>query len=243
MAIETSQYSEVEPMVLPPQDLWSDRSIIDEEIAADHMDAPSHANAAGSDNGPPCFASGTLLRTASGLVLIDAVKVGDRVWTSDSGLQVVRWRGSRIVSGLGRYAPIRFDAQAFGNPRPFRVSPEHRVLVAGWRAQLWFGEDEVLVAAKHLVNGTSIRVARTPFVEYHHLLFDGHEIVESDGVLSESFHPGAETIGKDAGIRDELFNMFPELKDQCASALPCSARAVVRGLEATVLAAPLMTAA
>ena len=179
----------------------------------------------------------------NGFVPIDALKAGDMVWTSDNGFQVVRWHGCRIVSGLDKYAPIQFDAEAFGNPRPLIVSPQHRVLVTGWRAQLWFGEDEVLVAAKHLVNGTSIRVTPVPFVEYHHVLFDGHEIVESEGILSESFHPGAYIMGTDDGMRDEILELFPELRDRPESALPCTARAVLRGVEAPVLGAPVLMAA
>lgn len=221
----------------------TDGTILDDAIFLKSQDVDISTEVPVSDLGPPCFASGTLLRTASGLLPIDALKVGDQVWTIDNGFQVVRWHGRRNVSGQEKYAPIQFDAGAFGNPRPLLVSPQHRVLVTGWQAQLWFGEDEVLVAAKHLVNGKSIRVMPMRQVEYHHILFDGHEIVESEGILSESFHPGAYIIGTDDAMREEVFELFPELRDQPETALPCTARVVVRGSEASVLGAPVLMAA
>jgi hypothetical protein len=221
----------------------TDGTILEDAIYLNSREVTVSTEVPVSELGPPCFASGTLLRTASGLVPIDELKAGDMVWTSDNGLQVVRWHGSRIVSGLDKYAPIQFDAGAFGNPRPLVVSPQHRVLVTGWRAQLWFGEDEIFVAAKHLVNGTSIRATPMPMVEYHHILFDGHEIVESEGILSESFHPGAYILGTDDNMREEILDLFPELRDRPETALPRTARAVVRGAEASVLGTPVLMAA
>ncbi|MBM1220638.1 Hint domain-containing protein [Ponticoccus sp. SC2-23] len=195
------------------------------------------------DLGPPCFVAGTFIRTARGLLPIEDLVVGDDVWTKDHGPIPIRWRGKRRIAGIGDFAPIRFDAGAFGNPRPLLVSPQHRMLVTGWRAELWFGEEEVLVAAKHLVNGTSIRVTPMRQVEYHHILFDGHEIVESEGILSESFHPGAYIMGTDDVMRNEIFELFPELRAKPETAVPRTARVVLKGSEASVLGAPVLMAA
>jgi hypothetical protein len=50
------------------------------------------------------------------------------------------------------------EAGTFGLHRRLVVSPQHRVLLTHWMAELMFGEDEVLVAAKDLVNDCSVRI-------------------------------------------------------------------------------------
>ena len=67
------------------------------------------------------------------------------------------------------------------------MSQNHGTLVTGWRAALFCGADEVLVAAKHLVDGRAIRLQPGGFVTDIHLVFDRHEIVRAGGILSESF--------------------------------------------------------
>ncbi len=93
-----------------------------------------------------------------------------------------------------RHVPIRIKANALGKGLPKRdllVSPQHRILVSDWRAELMFGVSEVLVAAKHLVNDRDIRVATDlDEFEYYHILFESHQTVFSEGLPSESFHPG-----------------------------------------------------
>lgn len=186
--------------------------------------------------GPPCFVAGTGLLTPEGRRPIEEIAVGDLVWTRDRGAQVVRWHGVRKVAGTGDFAPIRFAPGAIGNERELLVSPQHRMLIEGWRAQLFFGEEEILVAAKHLVNGDTIHVACRPWVVYHHLMFDDHEILEAEGVPSESFHPGDWILMADAGVRREMRALFPELDPVPGLGGRVTARRVVRGGEARVLA-------
>ena len=98
-----------------------------------------------------------------------------------------------------------------GNLRAFRVSPQHRLLLNDWRAQVYFGEDEVLIPAKAMVNGSTIRqVLPASGVTYIHLLFDRHEIIVSEGALSESFHPGEFGLqALDEAQRSEVESLFP----------------------------------
>ena len=51
------------------------------------------------------------------------------------------------------------------------------------------GEDEVLVAAKHLVGMDGVEQVAAGAVSYIHILFERHEIVCADGAWSESFQP------------------------------------------------------
>jgi hypothetical protein len=65
-------------------------------------------------------------------------------------------------------------------------------------------------------------------VAYIHLMFDSHEIVMSDGVWTESFQPGAATLGAmDATQRAELLAIFPGLPATQTLAYP-SARSTLK---------------
>lgn len=182
----------------------------------------------------PCFAAGTMIATAMGPQPVETLRVGDLVDTMDHGLQPVRWIGSRQVLGVGNFAPVRFEPGAIGNARPLTVSPQHRMLLTGWRAELHFGQDEVLVAAKHLVNGTTIRVVPNRDTTYLHLLFDCHEILWAEGVATESLHPGSGLLEADPELRDEITALFPELAGRTVP-WP-TARPVLRGHEVPVIA-------
>ena len=54
-------------------------------------------------------------------------------------------------------APVVFAAGAIGNDRELAVSPQHRMLVSGPMAEALYGESEVMVPAKSLINDSTIR--------------------------------------------------------------------------------------
>lgn len=187
------------------------------------------------DLGPPCFVSGTMIQTPSGLIAVEDLRVGDFVLTVDHGPQPIRWTGRKEVVGVGPFAPIRFSPGALENDRPMFLSPQHRVLLKGWRAEMLFGEAEVLVGAKHLVNDKTIRPEPRRVVTYHHLLFDQHELVWSDGCVSESFFPGDCILSGDAELRAEIAALFPELLRETGTGCGETARLVLKGYEARAL--------
>lgn len=163
----------------------------------------------------PCFAKGTLIETDIGPLPIETLKAGDLVGTAEHGLQPIRWIGRREVSALGEFAPIVFEAGAIGNFRRLVVSPQHRMLVDDWRASLYFAESKVLVAAKHLVNGATIRVQPMPAIVYLHMIFDRHEIVFAEGIPTESLHLGDMALNSfDQEARAEVMALFPELEGE-----------------------------
>lgn len=168
----------------------------------------------------PCFTPGTLIETDRGPVPSEAIRVGDRVLTRDSGYRSVRWCGRRDLSAAELAAspalrPVVIRRGAFGPDQPAQdmlVSPQHRLLLTGARAHLIAGETEVLAAALHLCGGSGISRAPAGSVSYVHFLFDQHEIVRSDGIWSESFQPGAATLGGlESAQRTEILTLFPEL--------------------------------
>jgi len=175
-----------------------------------------------------CFAAGTHIATPAGLRSVETLAAGDLVTTLDHGPRPLRWCGCRDLPGRGRMAPILIRAGALGNDRDLRLSPQHRILIAGWRAEVMFGEPEVLVPAVALVNGDTIRRAPVDRVTYVHFLFDGHELVLSEGIATESFHPGAYGLSTlDAAAREEVLALFPELAGAGAiwpPARPCLSR-------------------
>lgn len=184
---------------------------------------------------PPCFVAGTLIETATGPRPVEQIEPGDMVQTLDNGPRPVRWAGSRRVAGIGPFAPIRFARGVLGNDRALFLSPQHRVLVRGWRAELYLGEPELLVAATHLVDGAGITRAPRPEVCYHHVMFDQHEIVLAEGAATESFHPGADMLEADAALRAELVALFPSLSCPETAGGWRTARRVLRGYEAQML--------
>ncbi len=188
------------------------------------------------DLGPSCFTPGTLIDTPEGQRRIETLKVGDLVETLDEGAQPIRAVLRDTFRATGNIAPIRFAPGAMGNPRALTVSPQHRMLVTGWEAQLYSGHSEVLVAAKHLVNGTTIQQVNCGVVEYIHLLFDRHQIVFGGGVPSESYFPGSADMPQDDETLAELLALFPDLQIK-ASADTAMARPVMRGREAQLLVA------
>ena len=187
-------------------------------------------------NSVPCFVAGTLIRTPDGDVPIESLRPGDLVETLDDGPQPLRWIGSRSVPARGGLAPICIRAGTFGDHGKLLVSPQHRILIRDSLAQLMFGEPEVLVAAKDLVNDRSVRRITGGDVEYVHLLFDRHQIVMSEGLATESFHPGPQTMADlpDEALR-ELATLFPELDPATGQGFGPAARRSLKTFEARAL--------
>ncbi len=171
---------------------------------------------------PICFTPGTMIRTPRGLRAVETLAIGDEVVTRDDGVQVLRWASCSTLSEAylranPALAPVRISAGSIAPGVPARdlsVSPCHRVLVEGWRAETLFGEREVLATARSLINDASIRpVSALQDVRYVHLMFDAHQIVESDGLATESYRPFEGAVDAlSAATQEELFQIMPELR-------------------------------
>ena len=186
----------------------------------------------------PCFTAGTLIDTPGGPRPVEDLRPGDLVLTLDQGPQPVRWAGSRAIEAKGNFAPIRIKAGSYGATQDVRLSPQHRVLVSDVWAELLFGDSEVLVKAKDLVNHKTVcrEESDTP-VTYVHLLFDAHQILSSHGLLSESYLPGPmmqKTFSQ--ASCEEIITLFPELAE-----IECdgweAARPILKSYEAQALQA------
>ena len=159
-----------------------------------------------------CFARGTRIETAAGFVAVEDLRDGMMIETMDNGLQPVRRVLSKRVDGRGALAPVEIAAGVLGNVRAVRVSPHHRMVMSGWRAELLTGEPEVLAAAADLVDGDRVQVVPVETVEYFHLLFDRHEIIFAEGAATESYHPFAYDAAELApATLAELEAVFPDM--------------------------------
>ncbi|MFY0618195.1 Hint domain-containing protein [Shimia sp.] len=142
----------------------------------------------------PCFTIGTLIRTSEGDVPVEYLRKGMLLETLDSGLQPIQWVGRSHITPSFDTLPIRIKAGVLDNETDLVVSPQHRVLLRGARAELLFGCDEVLVKAKDLLNDRDVLRDHTDqTITYFHILMPQHELLYTEGQWSESFLPGPMT--------------------------------------------------
>ncbi|NNE52907.1 MAG: 2,3,4,5-tetrahydropyridine-2,6-carboxylate N-succinyltransferase [Sulfitobacter sp.] len=181
----------------------------------------------------PCFVAGTMIATPDGERAVETLLPGDLILTEDDGPQPLRWIGRREVAAEGSFAPVRIRANTFGTHRDLLVSPLHRVLIRDNLAELLFGEAEVLVAARDLVNDRSVTRREGGRVTYVHLLFDRHQVVYSQGLPTESFLPGPETTKSfERDIVEEICAIFPEIDPDTGLGYSPAARRMLKRYEA-----------
>ena len=148
-------------------------------------DASTYVTLDGPPTTPACFAAGTLIRTLQGEIPVEALRPGDRVAVmSDARLRTVRWVGHRRVDA-SHYSkpeeiwPVRIEAGALADGVPrraVRLSPDHAIYAEG-----------VLIPAKALVNGRSIRQVRANLIDYWHVELSQHDILFADGLPAETY--------------------------------------------------------
>ena len=103
------------------------------------------------------FSRGTHITMASGAQKpVEELAVGDTVLTRDDGPQPVRWIGQSTLRAVGEFAPIRIRPGTLHNERDLLVSPDHRLFIYQRFDALGAGRHEVLVRARHLVNGDTV---------------------------------------------------------------------------------------
>lgn len=133
------------------------------------------------------FSRGTRIALADGRqVPVEDLEPGDRVITRDHAVQALRWKGAVTLRAEGGFAPVSVLPGVMGNPGPLIVSPHHRLFLYRREAKALAGAAELLVQARHLVDGVSILRREGGFVEYFSLVFDAHEVIYAEGVPCES---------------------------------------------------------
>lgn len=159
------------------------------------------------------LASGTRIALADGRqVAIERLAPGDRVLTRDHGSQPVRWIGRATLRAVGAFAPVVIVAGTMGNAGDLVVSQHHRIFIYQRRRSALVGTSELLVQAKHLVDGETIFAREGGYVDYFSLVFDRHEIIYAEGIPAESLLVNEATLAHlPDELAEEVRKRFPQL--------------------------------
>ncbi|MEM1275487.1 MAG: Hint domain-containing protein [Pseudomonadota bacterium] len=156
---------------------------------------------------------GTRVKTPKGEIPVESLSEGDLVETKDHGPCQIRWIARQTFCGRGILAPIEIAPETLGPHGALRLMPEQRVLITDWRADLLFGEPEVLVPARYLLNGTTIRTAESAEMAAYQILLDRHDLIFANGIATESFLPSAHSLMVLSDpARSELLERHPDLR-------------------------------
>lgn len=139
----------------------------------------------------PSLHPSTPIATPDGYIEASAIKRGDLVITHGGKtapvLHTVRYR----VPARGSFAPVRLHAPYFGLQRDILVAPEQRLVLRGSEVEYLFGQEAVLVPARHLVNGYAA-TWRPPqsVADYVQVVLPRHEVIFAGGTALESLYIG-----------------------------------------------------
>jgi Hint domain len=135
-----------------------------------------------------CYAAGTRILTATGERTVESLLQGDIVLTligDELSAHPIKWIGRRRIDLTTHprpetVAPVRIQRHAFADNKPHTdlfVSPDHALFVDG-----------TLIAARQLVNGSTIRQETSQTsVKYFHVELDHHAILLAEGLPAESY--------------------------------------------------------
>ena len=173
------------------------------------------------------------IATPSGYQQIQHLERGDIVKTATKETVPVLQRISRTVPALGSFAPIRLRAPYFGLLQDIIVAPDQRLVICGADVEYLFGQEAVLVPARHLVNGFAARCEPNgPTITYTHLLLPKHETLSAAGSSFESLYIGRIRRNQDR-LNASLLSHFDRngLPEHGKPAFP-----ILKGFEAITLA-------
>jgi hypothetical protein len=174
----------------------------------------------------PCYLSGTRILTNRGEVAVEALRVGDLVWTVLGGAAApIIWIGRRELECAShpqprKIWPVCVAAGAFGPGRPHGdlwLSPDHAVYV-----------EEVLIPVRYLINGSTIVQVPVERVTYYHMELAEHAVVLAEGLPAESFLDMRD--GSNYANRPGPVRLCPDYSPKIWEAFGC-ARLIVTGPE------------
>ena len=159
------------------------------------------------------FARGTLITRADGSQCpIEALTLGARILTRDHGAQPLRWLGHATLRGVGAFAPVVITRGTMGNTGDLIVSQHHRMFIYQRERHAGLPTAEILVQARHLVDGDRVFLREGGFVDYFSLVFDHHEIIYAEGIPAESLMVNEATLSRlPPALADAVKARFPGL--------------------------------
>jgi hypothetical protein len=124
---------------------------------------------------------GTIVLTARGEQVVEALKPGDRIITRDAGF--IPLRG--ISVSKARVRTYRILAGSLGHTRPeedLDLPAGQKILVRDWRAKALFGKTQALAEVETLTDGEFITDLGMTTREVWHLTFDQPHIIFAGGI-------------------------------------------------------------
>ncbi|MEX0311901.1 MAG: Hint domain-containing protein [Tateyamaria sp.] len=133
----------------------------------------------------------TPIATPTGYRPAQSLQRGDTVTTDTGDIVPVLHTVRHTVPARGSFAPVRLRAPYFGLQRDIVVAPEQRLVLKGSEVEYIFGQEAVLVPARHLVNGhAAVWNACASLVDYVQVVLPGHEALVAAGCALESLYIG-----------------------------------------------------
>lgn len=157
------------------------------------------------------FARGTMITLGDGRQMpIEQLQAGDRILTRDHGRQPIRWIGQARLRAVGAFAPIVITAGTLGNAGDLILGQHHRVFLYQRHRLPGLSTSELLIQARHLVDGDRVYIREGGWTDYFSLVFDAHEIIYAEGVPSESLLVTDAVINRlPAEVAQEVKARFP----------------------------------
>lgn len=188
------------------------------------------------------FARGTLVATEQGPVAVEDLVPGDRLKTRDGNVSAIRWIGSCTLDGSALVPedyPLRIKADALGELRPVQdliVGPRFRILTSHPGCAALFDSAEALAPVAELFDGDTILRLRPPEdFEFFNLMCDEHQIIEANGLDTETYHPGDYGVTvMSLEVQSHLRRLFPHLEGDLHR-FGRTIRPVLKGFEAEAL--------
>ncbi|MBY8978108.1 Hint domain-containing protein [Rhodobacteraceae bacterium NNCM2] len=179
---------------------------------------------------------GSLIATPDGPRPVESLVAGDVIDTHIGGPRPITWIGHSRVTASGALAPVTITANLFGTHEALTVMPQQRILISDWRADLLFGDSENLIPARFLVNETSVTRRDAGEIDCFMLLLPRHDAITANGLLTESFQPGEQTLmALDDFERRTILRLFPRLRSDPANGYGRAARPTLRQWEVKYL--------
>lgn len=128
------------------------------------------------------------------------------------------------------FSTDRGRAGIFGPYRDLLVSTQHRAPVRDSLAELLYGENETLIAAKDLRNDRSVTRRTGDTVTYVHIMFDRHQVVYAECL------PGPQTTNLfKQPVITGICRVFPKLDPVTGQGYSGTARRTLHNFEAQLL--------
>lgn len=131
----------------------------------------------------------TPVLTAQGYRKIGTLQPGDTVVSSSGDIVPILSVFKKVTPAFGSFAPVRLRAPYFGLQSDLVLAGTQRLIADGSDVEYTFGRDQVLIPAKHLINGTAAiaQPAHGLMTYFQLLLPEGEAFIASELALESLF--------------------------------------------------------